>query len=187
MRVLIIPEDFINDQYIQPIVEAFMENVGERTAHVAVCREPRLRGVSQAMKIGNLEAIIGRYPMVDLFLLIVDRDGIATRRQGLDVLEDRVAPSLKHHQRFLAENAWQEVEVWILAGHDIQEAWAAVRLEPNPKERYFEPLAAARGLQDSPGGGRKILAAQAARRFGRVLQLCPEDIGSLRERYGRVW
>ena len=58
-------------------------------------------------------------------------------------------------RKFLAENAWQEVEVWVLAGHDLPSDWVwnAVREEPNPKEIYFEPFAKLRNVLDEPGQG----------------------------------
>jgi hypothetical protein len=43
------------------------------------------------------------------------------------------------------------------------------------KERYFEPLARERGVIDGPGGGRKTLGEEAARRLDRIRQKCRED------------
>jgi hypothetical protein len=65
------------------------------------------------------------------------------------------------------------------AGHDLpaEWKWAEIRAEVNPKERYFEPPAESPGAADGPGGGRKRLAEQAASRWERIRQLCPEDIG----------
>src|SRR5207245_4797937 len=113
---------------------------------------------------------------IDLFLLRVDRDGVATRRVALDRIETRASAMLRTRQCFLAENAWQEIEVWALAGHDLPKTWRwrEVRQEVNPKERFFVPFAKERGVQGTQGGGRKILAEEAARRYGRVRRLCPE-------------
>ncbi len=87
----------------------------------------------------------------------------------------------------LAENAWQEIEVWVLAGHDLPPdwSWKEIRNEPNPKEVWFEPYAKARGRFDEPGQGRKTLAREAAARYGRIRLLCPE-IGELEDRI-RSW
>ena len=123
---------------------------------------------------------------VDLFLLCVDRDGNANRRQVLDSIERKADEVLAGRgKRLIAENAWQEIEVWVLAGHDLPRdwTWTKVRAEPHPKELYFEPFARSRGLQDEPGGGRKTLAIEAARRYDRIRQLCPEDIGRIEDTY----
>lgn len=65
-------------------------------------------------------------------------------------------------------------------------SWPVIRAEPNPKERFFDQLAQVRGLINEPGGGRKTLAQEAAHRYQRIRQRCPEDIGVLEERI-RNW
>jgi len=51
MNVLVIPEDFRKDQYmLRPIVQAMMQSLGASTARVEVCRDPLLRGISQALR-----------------------------------------------------------------------------------------------------------------------------------------
>lgn len=183
MNVLIIPEDFRKDQYVlKPIIERMMNAVGKRRATIRVCQDPLLGGIDQALRWERISEILDRYRgMVDLFLLIVDRDGDCHRRSALDNLEteaDRIRGG-----RLLAENAWQEVEVWVLAGHDLPADWnwRDVREDPNPKERYFEPFAELGGVLNSPGGGRKRLAQEAARRYPRIRMLCPE-VGDLESR-----
>ena len=91
--------------------------------------------------------------MTDIFILCVDRDGITGRRQRLDELEAMFGTA------FLAENAWQEIETWVLAGLDLPSLgpWAKVREEVDVKDRYFEPLAELLGLTKTLGGGRKLL------------------------------
>jgi hypothetical protein len=124
--------------------------------------------------------------MINLFLLCVDRDGDPNRRTRLDYLEDQAKDLLKPGCLFLAENAWQELEVWALAGHKLPASWSwrSLRSEPDPKESYFRPFAEQRGLLDEPGEGRQTLAREAAQNYGRLRQLCPEDIGRLEERIG---
>jgi hypothetical protein len=182
----LIPEDFRNDQFIlQPLIKAMIADLGVPTAKVVMCRDPLLGGITEALKFENLDGIVRRYRgMVDLFILCVDRDGNPNRRAALDGLERQIGVSLTGGKAFFAEHAWQEIEVWVLAGHDLPTdwVWAEIRSEPNPKERYFEPFARDRNVIDGPGGGRKALADAAVRRFGRICQLCPEDLGALRER-----
>jgi hypothetical protein len=125
--------------------------------------------------------------MVHIFFLVVDRDGNAGRRQALNAIETNAVAMLTANRAFLAENAWQEVEVWVLAGHDLPTdwAWADIRQEVHAKETYFEPFAALRGLSDEPGGGRKTLAKEAASRYGRIRQLCVDDVATLEERLSK--
>ncbi len=142
MRVLVIPEDFRKDQYmLKPIVEAMMKARGKKNAKVEVCKNPCLRGISQALKWENIEKIIDMHRMIDLFLLCVDRDGAKTRRKALNEREQRASEILPKNKLFLAENAWQEIEVWVLAAHKLPAEWnwKEIQAEVNPKEVYFEP------------------------------------------------
>ena len=184
MKVLVIPEDFRKDQYIlKPIVSAMLGNVPRgSTANVIVCQDPLLGGIAQATNLERLVEVFTMYPMIDLFLLLVDRDGDVNRRRALDDLERRAANHLRDGQRFLAEHAWQELEVWALAGHDLPWQWREVREERNPKEVYFLPYAKSRGLLDEPGQGRKTLAIEAASKYRRVRRRCTEDLEALEHR-----
>jgi hypothetical protein len=190
MNVLIIPEDFRKDQYIlKPIIAAMLAAIGGPRAVVRVCQDPLLGGINAALKWERIEEILRRYRyQVDLFLLCVDRDGEVGRRSQLERLEGQAAASLGAGRLLLAENAWQELEVWTLAGHDLQTGWrwAAIRAERDPKERYFSRLARQRKLLNEPGGGRKILSEEAARRYDRIRRRCPEDIAALEDRI-RAW
>ncbi len=145
---------------LQPIVKAMLAAVGRPQARVEVCRDPLLGDVAQATNWERINEIIDIYPMVDLFLLIVDRDGEEHRRARLDNIERLVAAILPVGRRFFAEHAWQEVEVWALAGCvDLPREWKwrAIRSECGPKEAYFNPYVGRRGLQNEPGGGRRTL------------------------------
>ena len=118
--------------------------------------------------------------MVDVFVLCVDRDGEEGRRQRLDAIEEEFGAE----RTFLAENAWEELETWALAGLDLPPTWnwSAVRSEVHVKERYFDRLAEERGLADSPGGGRMRLGEQASRRIAAIRRKCPEDFNALARR-----
>lgn len=49
MKIMVVPEDPVLDQYIlKPIVERMFEDLGRR-ARVQVLANPRLRGVAQAL------------------------------------------------------------------------------------------------------------------------------------------
>jgi hypothetical protein len=185
VNILIIPEDFRKDQYmLKPIVKAMMEVLGKSKAKITVCQDPLLGGVVEALKWERIEEIIDRYRMVDLFLLCVDRDGKAGRKKALNKIEQQSAQVLPQGKVLVAENAWQEIEVWVLAGHNLPSEWnwPTIRQEVNPKENYFIPLAKERNLLSTPGEGRKILAEEAAKKYNRIRQLCPEDIINLEQR-----
>lgn len=186
VNVLVIPEDFRKDQYVlRPIVEAMMKAHGVK-ARVEVCTDPLLGGVGEALKWERLVQILDQYRgMVRLFLLLVDRDCEPTRRIKLDNLEARAKEYLGVDRFFLAENAWQEVEVWALAGQrDLPAAWRwrEVRAHRDPKERYYDVYAEKRGLLIGPYEGRQTIASESARNYARILQLCPEDLGNLHQR-----
>jgi hypothetical protein len=149
-----------------------------------------LGGISQALNWERISEILERYKgMVDLFLLFVDRDGEEGRKQVLERLEMQAKNKLPTGKIFLAENAWQEGEVWVLAGHSLPKnwVWQDIRQETNPKELYFMPFAKQRSLLAEPGGGRKTLALEAAKQYGRIRQLCPEDVFSLEERIKKFY
>ena len=118
--------------------------------------------------------------MIDIFVLCIDRDGDVNRRQSLN----RIEAEFQSRCVFLAENAWEEIETWALAGLNLPSdwSWADVRTEVQVKETYFEPLAAERGLSDSPGRGRKVLGEEASRRIGAIRQKCREDFDALARR-----
>ena len=171
MNVLIIPEDFRNDQYI--LKPLFDRIVRDRPIHIRICQNPLLGGVREALKFERIAEVMDRYEgMVDIFILCVDRDGEVGRRQRLDEIESEFG----HGVVFLAENAWEELETWLLAGLNLPTAWnwVDVRARVDVKEAYFEPLADDRGLSNSLGGGREALGREAARQIGAIRRKCPE-------------
>jgi hypothetical protein len=179
MNVLIIPEDFRKDQYLLlPLFTRLFSLIGKPRARVRVCLDPLLGGVQEALKIENLRSIIDRYAgMIDVFLLCIDRDGQVGRRQKLDTIERNLGALCS----FLSENAWEELETWTLAGLDLPRdwQWSEIRAEVSVKGRYFDILAIKRGVADGPGGGRKVLGEEAARRVDVIRQKCHEDFGSI--------
>ncbi|HSN98806.1 MAG TPA: hypothetical protein VLS89_10995 [Candidatus Nanopelagicales bacterium] len=189
MNVLIIPEDFRKDQYVlRPIIRALLADLGKPRANVRVLTDPLLGGIDKALDLDVLrDDVLARYRgMVQLFLLLVDRDGKPGRGASLANVEREVRGALGGGRCLLAECAHQEIEVWALAGADDlpkTQGWAQVRAEMHPKEVYFEPYAASRGLSEEPGEGRDTLGREAASRLPRLKQLCPE-IAHLASRVG---
>ena len=188
--MLVIPEDFVKDEHVlKPLIEAMMKALDRSRAKVRVCKDPRFHGTGECVKWGFIKEALDRHKgMVDLFLLCVDRDGNPSRRMGLDQLETRAKEVIEDSRAFFAENAWQEVEVWLLAGHDLPQdwTWQQIRAEVPPKERYYLPFAEQRGVIDMPGEGRGKLASEAASRYRRIRQKCREDVQNLESRL-RSW
>ena len=182
MNVLVIPEDFRNDQYIlKPLFSRLFAHIGNRRARISVCQDLLLGGVGEALKSERIQEIVEQHQgMTDVFVPCVDRDGVMGRRQRLNQIEELFGI----RRTFLAENAWEEIETWALAGLDLPKEWnwADVRAEINVKERYFDVLAERRGVADGPGGGRKALGEEAARRIPGIRQKCAEDFDSLARR-----
>ncbi len=182
MNVLVIPEDFRKDQYLlKPLFHRLFRTLGKPNANVDICRDPLLGGVGEALKSERLAEVVAQHGgMTDILILCVDRDGEIGRRQRLDQIEEEFGGD----RIFLAENAWEELETWSLAGLDLPPnwRWQDVRTEVQVKERYFDELARIRNVTDTPGGGRKPLGEQAARRIPAIRRKCPEDFGALANR-----
>ncbi len=184
MKVLVIPEDFRNDQYIlKPLFKKLMRSMGKQNARVEICSDPLLGGIGEAMKSKRIQEIVDDYDgMIDIFVLCVDRDGVPERRRRLNQIENEFS---EDGRRFLAENAWEELETWVLAGLRRPRAWPCwpdIRAEVHVKETYFDELAKDRSVADGPGRGRKALGEEAARRIRTIRQKCPEDFDALAQR-----
>jgi hypothetical protein len=158
-----------------------MRDLNVPGAAVTICQKPLLGGIHQATRWERIAEIIDLYPMADLFLLCVDRDGIAARRGKLDDIEEEARRLLPENRALFAVDAWQEIEVWALAGHTMPRGWAwkSIRAEVHPKEWYFVPFVEGRGVHLLPDQGRRQLAEESARRYRRIKQLCQEDVAAL--------
>ena len=183
MSVLVIPEDFRKDQYLlKPLFLRLFQTIGKGCVQVEICRAPLLGGVGEALKSSRIAEVMNRHgSMAHIVVLCVDRDGKLGRHLRLRQLEREFGTD---RRAFLAENAWEELETWVLAGLALPSRcrWADVRAEVHVKERYFDPVARQHGVADTPGEGRKLLGLEAARRIGAIRQKCPEDFDSLARR-----
>ena len=192
MDVLGIPEDFRKDQYIlKPLVQSMMTALEKPKANVRVCQDPLLGGISQALDWENIEEILDRYKgMVQVFLLLVDRDGETGRRAALDNIQIKAGTRLETAARsgfLLAEHAWQEVEIWALAACDNLPSdwcWEAMRAERDVKETYFIPYVRRTNYRNQPGEGRLPLGKRIPRKYQRVKTKCPEDVAALEAQIG---
>lgn len=170
MKVLIIPEDQTQDGYIaKPVIEALLNDEGI-PARVDVLPEPRLRGAGDALDPELVREIVDEYPMIDLFVLVVDRD---CDRQGHEA--KAAAREQEHAGRLVACVAIQELEVWLLALHKdkLDARWPEIRNECDPKERWAEPLLKRIGTS-GPGGGRKKAMQALKGQLQSLVSLCDE-------------
>ena len=183
MNILVIPEDFRNDQYVlKPLFKQLLRSIGKPNARVQICCDPLLGGVGEALKMERIREVFDQYEgMTDLFILCVDRDGDQGRRRRLDDIETEF---VSLGRTFLAVNAWEEIETWALAGLDLPRdwRWQDVRAEVDVKENYFQPLARQRGVADGPGRGRRALGEEAARNLPAIRRKCREDFDTLVQR-----
>lgn len=171
MRVLIIPEDPTLDQHVlRPVVQKIFEDLG-RPARVEVLTDPHISGISVALDPGQIAAILEDNRMIDLFLLMVDRD---CDRYGNEA--KAAARRSEHAGRLISALAWQETEVWPLALHreQLRDSWAEVRADCDPKERYFDPFIAEQGWAGTVGRGRKRAMRDLGRGWRGLLSVCPE-------------
>ena len=144
MKILVIPEDPKLDQYIlKPVVARIFADL-EKSPRIDVLSNPRLRGVAEALDSAKLADIVATFPMIDLFLVIVDRDGVKSRQ------ETAAAREAEHPRRLFVCLAVEEIEVWMLSIHsrDLGAPWREIREETDPKER-LRLLFSASGLRGS--------------------------------------
>ncbi len=175
MKVLIIPEDPTLDQYIlRPIITKLFADLG-RPLQIKILLRPRLRGVSEALDSLKLAGVVGSFPMVDLFLVIVDRDGVESRQALARARE------AEHPRRLMACLAVEELEVWMLACHSEAFAWRDVRAEIHPKQRFANPFLKERAPQLDAGQGRTWAMRALSGQWRGVLERCPE-IKELKQR-----
>lgn len=171
MRVLIIPEDPTYDRYvIQPVVERILQDL-RCTARVDVLTDPHLSGVDQALSQDVVAGIVDDNRMIDLFLLVVDRD---CDRQGNGTRA--AARQQENSGKLIATLAREEVETWALAAHrkKLGPPWKAVRAHCDPKEAYFEPFIEKMGWLETVGKGRKRAMRELGSAWSGVLKVCPE-------------
>jgi len=171
LKVLVIPEDPVLDQYVlKPIVERMFDDLGRR-ARVQVLTSPRLQGVAQALDRDVLARVVSQYAMYDVFLLMVDRDAVESHA-ALAALRES-----EHPGRLFACLAIEEVEVWMLALHRdrLGVPWRDVRADRDPKERFAAPLLRQLAPRMALGGGRvRAMEPLGQKEWRGLLQLCPE-------------
>jgi hypothetical protein len=109
------------------------------------------------------------YPQMDLFLLLVDNDGLSDRRKQLEARES------DHPKKLIGCAAIEEIEVWLLALYpQFHKGWKALRADCHPKETYCQPFLYSKGWQVEVGGGYKRAMKAIKDEWKGLLQRCPE-------------
>lgn len=171
MKVLVVCEDPTHDQFIvKPIVQRIFDDLGRR-ARIDVLTDPHLRGFRDVIE--QLPSIVADHPMVDIFVVIVDRDCDRTNNNA------KIEHAATVDPRVICCCAIEEVEVWMLAlFRDQLPDWQTVRADCDVKEHFAIPLLQQLDL-GGPGYGRKAAMRDLGQQWRSVLQLCTE-IQSLR-------
>lgn len=181
MRVLIIPEDPTLDQHVvKPILEKIFADLG-RSARIDVLMDPHISGAAQALNRELVAEVVLDHPMVDLFVLVVDRD---CDRQTHEA-KARTRES-EHPTRLIAALAWQEIEVWALAPHrvELKTSWTEIRAHCDPKEAYFDAFIQQKQWLATVGKGRKRAMRDLGSSWRGMLTVCPE-LADLKARIGQ--
>jgi len=71
VKVLVIPEDFRNDQFLlKPLFERLFRSIGKARARVRVCQDPLLGGIDQALNSERIREVVEQHGvMTDIFIL----------------------------------------------------------------------------------------------------------------------
>jgi hypothetical protein len=174
MKVLVIPENPTLDQYIlKPIVTRIFRELN-LSPKIFILQDPHLNGVSEALDPKIIGTILQIHPMIDLFLLIVDRDCDETRELG--PLSGRVQQARQMGKEMIGCLAIEELETWALALHrdELDVGWSEIRPECHPKEVFFEPLVKAKGWSESLGRGRVTAMKDLAGNWKSLKSVCQE-------------
>lgn len=183
MNVLVIPENPKYDRHLLlPIMERMITSWLDFNAWIDIENQVPLGGISQATRPERLQDVVDRYEMFDLFILCIDQDDRTDESAEDQIVElenvmreylDRVG---RPDGAFFAIVAKREIEAWVLVGCEESGGWTYtdVRQEPRVKERYFEPYAEERGVDEGDFGGRRPLGKEAARNYKTIRQHCEE-------------
>lgn len=180
MNVLVIPEDA---KYGRPVLQPLMERLITSWLGLNARIDARpLGGVSAATEPERLREVVDQYKMVDLFILCLDQDDRSNEwaKDQIAEIEEKMREHLDQEERpddaFFTIVAKREIEAWVLVGCEESGDWTYtdVRQESQVKERYFEPYAERRGVEEGQFGGRKPLGEEAARNYKTIRQHCEE-------------
>jgi hypothetical protein len=108
--------------------------------------------------------------MFDLFLVLIDQDGVADRSAVAGQRE------VEHQGRLFFCLAVEEIEVWMLALHrsELSRSWREIRSEIHPKERIAEPFLEEKASKLNRGAARAWALQGLGGHWKGLLRCCPE-------------
>ncbi|MCH7687053.1 MAG: hypothetical protein IH899_10300 [Planctomycetes bacterium] len=174
IKTVVICEDDRLDQYIlTPVINQIFKELGQKV-RIQFVPHTEIQGFNQAVQKAKHKIVLSRYPMADVFFLIIDRDGNENRENGK--FADRLADAAASGNQMFGCLAVEELEVWALALHhrDLNEDWETIRKHRDPKEAYFEPFARQKKWHTGPGKGRKSAMNILRQKWDRLKNRCPE-------------
>ncbi len=178
-NVLVVPEDPTYNGYIlRPLCKRLLREAGRPNANVVVLSQPRVQGYAHAKKL-LADQIPRDWWHFDLILFIPDADGSAeSRKDEFKHLEQR-AEQRTRPVKLICCAAEQELETWLLSGHQeklksLGWRWPEIQSEVSVKEKFFEPFLEKFGDPASPSGGRERLMQEALANYDGMKQRCPE-------------
>jgi len=178
MKVLVVLEDPTHDRYIvEPVVRKILDDLGI-VARLDVLTDPHLRGVDDL--IDQLPAIVEDNRMVDLFVVVIDRD--CNRQHNVE----RIANAAMHDPRIVACCAIEEVEAWMLVLHreHLGAPWPTVRADCDIKDNYAVAFLKRFG-EVGPGRGRRAAMRDLGKGWRGLKDLC-DEVMRLSERVREV-
>jgi len=178
VRVLVIPEDQINNGYIlRPLVKVIMADAGRPFAKIETPGKPRIRGYAHAMTVirDELPILYGYY---DLWLFLPDADRASSDAMHALETELRARDIL-----LFCSAAHPEVEIYACAAFrkEIGGSWEDARTNPHMKEEIFHPLLDRHGDPRRPDRGRNLMIRESLKNLPLLYRLCPE-LKALRDR-----
>lgn len=172
MKILIIPENQTYDRHIvKPVLERILDDLGSR-ATISVLDDRRIDGWTQATSEELLADVMSVFPMVNLFVLVIDRDCDGPSRDG--ILQAR---ETKFGKKLVAIAAIEELETWMLAIQQrLPKPWGTVRLSCSPKEEFALPFLENAGWSSGVGGGYKRAIREITGSWRSLKSRCPEIV-----------
>jgi hypothetical protein len=178
-NVLVVPEDPTYNGYIlRPLCKRLLREAGRPSANIVVLPEPRVQGYSHAKKL--LSDLIPRnWWHFELILFVSDADGLAENRKDEFKRLEQLAEQRTRPVKLICCAAEQELETWLLAGHQeklktMGWRWSGIRAEVSTKERFFQPFLDRYGDPASPSQGRERLMQEALANYDGIKSRCPE-------------
>lgn len=189
-KVAILCEDHTYDRYIlEPIVESALKSIGIPRPRVVSITNPRISGFDTLLE--RLCEVVARYERTASAIVVAfdldGDDGSPGRRDKLARARGMFASCSSAPDNVIFLACRQGAEVYAIWGsrNDVKASWSAIRLERDPKERYFEPLL--RPMDSlAVDGGRTRLVGLSLKNGWQSLRSACDELADLERDLARV-